>query len=282
MGKVGVSYESNAVVTGAGGGIGRAFAFEIHQRGGRVVCADIDADKAEETAATINARGGRAQSVQCDVACYDDMQRLAETSKAWFGEPVSLLVNNAGVGVGGQSLEDISLEDWHWIMGINLWGVIHGCRLFVPDMKCQGRGGVINVASAASFGSAPMMGAYNTTKAAVVALSETLHSETAGTGVHVSVLCPTFVKTDVIKNARMAAATQGSAMSLMARDRAQSLMDRFGHSPESVVKKSLNGLDADRVHVMPQIDARIAWFLKRVSPGNFVRFNGFMKRQLPL
>ncbi|MDX1693769.1 MAG: SDR family NAD(P)-dependent oxidoreductase [Ketobacteraceae bacterium] len=275
-----ISSDASAVVTGAGSGIGRAFALELHRRGGRVVCSDINIGTAEETACMINDEGGSATAVACDVASLEQVQKLAEAARDWFGGAATLLVNNAGVGVGGQNLEEISMEDWHWIMGINLWGVIHGCHVFVPEMKARGVGGVINVASAASFGAAPRMGAYNATKSAVVALSETLHAEVSGTGIHVTALCPTLVKTDVIKNSRLLNGNGQSKASLMAKDRAQALMDRFGHSPESVAKKTLKGLDQNQMYVLPQLDARVAWLLKRLTPGNFVRFNGLMKHQL--
>lgn len=277
MSRTRISHYSRSVVTGAGGGIGRAFALELHERGGGVVCSDINLARAEETARMIRKKGGKALAVPCDVAELQQVQSLAQTAKDFFGEAPNLLINNAGVGAGGQCIEDISMEDWQWIMGINLWGVIHGCNVFLPDIKKQVHGGIINVASAASFGASPMMGAYNTTKSAVVALSETLRAEAAGTGTHVSVLCPTLVKTDVIRNARMKAAKAGS---IMERNKAQSLMDKLGHTPESVVVKSLDGLDKNRMHVLPQMDARVAWFLKRLSPGNFVRFSGFMASQM--
>lgn len=270
-----ISQQSRAVVTGAGGGIGRAFALELHRRGGRVVCADINLAAARETAKLIADDAGQALAVSCDVARLEDVEALAKEARDWFGEPANLLVNNAGVGVGGKEVEDISMETWQWIMGINLWGVIHGCNVFLPGIKEQAFGGIINVASAASFGAAPRMGAYNTTKAAVLGLTETLHAENAGTGIHVTTLCPTLVKTDIIKNSRMNA----EPGSIMDREKAQSLMDRFGHTPESVAKKTLDGLDRNRVHVMPQLDARIAWNFKRLSPENFIRFSGFMARR---
>lgn len=277
MSRTRISHQARAVVTGAGSGIGRAFAIELHRRGGRVVCSDINPGAAEATARAIHDDGGQALAVSCDVARLGDVQQLAEQARDWFGESANLLVNNAGVGTGGQPVEAISMDDWHWIMGINLWGVIHGCHVFVPEMKQHRFGGVINVSSAASFGAAPDMGAYNTTKAGVLALSETLHAENAGSGVHVSVLCPTFVKTDVIRNARVHEAAAGS---IMERDKAQQLMDRFGHSPASVVKKSLDGLDRNRVHVLPQMDARAARAVKRISPEAFVRLTGLIARKL--
>ncbi|MFN3714309.1 MAG: SDR family NAD(P)-dependent oxidoreductase [Alcanivoracaceae bacterium] len=272
-----LSHNARGVVTGAGGGIGRAFAMELHRRGGRVVCSDINLSAAQETAAMINGAGGQALALKCDVTSLQEVEALASQASAWFGEPANLLVNNAGVGIGGHSMEDISMEDWHWVMNINLWGVIHGCRVFLPAMKAGNQGGIINVASAASFGAAPMMAAYNTTKAAVVALTETLMAENTGTGIQVSALCPTLVKTDVIKNARM---NETTGHPVMNRDKAQQLMDRLGHSPESVVKKSLDGLDRDTIHVLPQVDARIASRLKRLSPGGFIRLSSFLSRRL--
>jgi NAD(P)-dependent dehydrogenase (short-subunit alcohol dehydrogenase family) len=272
-----ITENSRAVVTGAGSGIGRAFALELQQRGGRVVCADINLESAARTVQEIKQRGGEALAVSCDVADLSQMQGLAEQAHNWFGEAPNLLINNAGVGAGGQCIEDISMEDWQWIMGINLWGVIHGCHVFLPLIKNQPQGGIINVASAASFGSSPMMGAYNTTKSAVLALTETLHAENASTGINVSVVCPTFVKTDVIKNARMKNQKPGSVME---RTKAQAMMNKFGHSPESVVIKALNGLDKNRMYILPQMDARMTWFLKRLSPGNFVRLSGYMAGKL--
>ena len=277
MGQKPVSRQARAVVTGAGSGIGRAFALALHQRGGQVVCSDIDEDAAQHTAREITALGGRAIGIKCDVAALDEVESLAVRAREWFGDATSLLVNNAGVGIGGQNVEDISLEDWQWTMNINLWGVIYGCRTFLPDMKAQGHGGIINVASAASFGAAPMMGAYNTTKAAVVALTETLLAENADTGVRFSALCPTLVKTNVIRNARMKGAP---GLTVMQKDRAQELMDRLGHTPESVAAKSLDGLDRGDIHVMPQFDARVAWRLKRFSPGGFIRLSGYINRKL--
>lgn len=275
-----ISYGAKAIVTGAGSGIGRAFAIELHKRGGSVVCADINSSAAQSTAQAIAANGGNALPIACDVARLEDVENLAKNARHWLGSSPTVVINNAGVGVGGQCIEDISMDDWQWIMNINLWGVIHGCRVFVPELKAQRNGGIINVASAASFGAAPLMGAYNTTKAAVVALSETLHAEAADKGVHVSVLCPTFVKTDVIKNSRLHQSPSRNGGSFMGREKAQALMDKLGHSPESVVRKSLRGMDENKMHVLPQLDARITWFVKRMSPENFIRLNGLLKHQL--
>lgn len=264
---------ARAVVTGAGSGIGRAFALELAARGGRVVCADLDLSAAESTVAAIRRGGyGEGHAVRCDVSSLGEVEALASTSRAYFGEVPTLLVNNAGIGVGGQNLEDISMEDWRFIVGVNLFGVIHGCRTFVPLFREARRGAVINVASAASFGSAPQMGAYNVTKAGVVSLSETLHAELAGTGVRVAVLCPTFVKTNILRNARLPGAHEA---------RAQQLMDRQGTPPDVLVRGALDGLDRGEIHLLPQLDARISWWAKRFSPGTFTRGMGWVGKMLP-
>ncbi len=266
------SGQARAVVTGAGSGIGRAFALELAARGGRVVAADLNLAAAQATADLVNAAGGQALAVRCDVAKLADVEELSARAHDWFGGPPTLLVNNAGVGLGGRRLEDIRMEDWQWILGVNLWGVIHGCHVFVPQLRAAGHGAVLNVASAASFGAAPMMGAYNATKAAVLAMSETLHAELAGSGVHVSVLCPTFVKTDIIRNARLPG-EHGA--------KAQAMMDRQGMAPDVLVQRALDGLDDGRIHLLPQADARVSWLIKRMAPGLFTRGMGLANRYMP-
>jgi NAD(P)-dependent dehydrogenase (short-subunit alcohol dehydrogenase family) len=188
------SHGAQGVVTGAGSGIGQAFALELARRRSSVVCADLDADRAQRTAEAINLQGGHALAVQCDVAQEADVRALAQAAEIWLARPPSLVVNNAGVGIGGAPVGTTSLDDWRWAIGVNLWGPVNGCHVFAPALREAGYGGIINVASAASFAAAPNMAAYNVSKAAVLALSETLAAELSGTGVHVSVLCPTFVK----------------------------------------------------------------------------------------
>ena len=258
-----------AVVTGAGSGIGRAFAVELARRGGEVLCSDIDLESAQETADSIKAAGGRAWALQCDVSVRSDMEALAEQADALLSEPVNLVINNAGVGVGGKNIGDISLEDWEWTMGINLWGVIHGCHVFAPRLKELGRGGIINVASSASFAAAPLMGPYNVTKAGVLALSETLAAETAGTGVNVTVLCPTVVNTNIFTSGRI----HGGIPPVLNR-----LIELTGVSADGVAKTTLNSLDRGQLHVLPQFDARMIWRAKRFLPATYTRGAGLLSR----
>jgi NAD(P)-dependent dehydrogenase (short-subunit alcohol dehydrogenase family) len=265
------SRDAAAVITGAGSGIGAAFAFELARRGGRVVCSDIDENAARTTADAITADGGRATSLRCDVSRIEDVQSLATQAQAWFDGPPTVVINNAGVGAGGLPIGEASLEDWHWVLDINLWGPIHGCHVFAPILReaaCSGQlGGIINVASAAAFGAAPGMAAYNVSKAGALSLSETLAAELSGTGVNVTVLCPTFVKTNIVDSGRI------TAKSTQLADR---LMRWTGFSPERVARTCLDTLDRGGLYCMPQPDARIGWGIKRFTPTVYTRAVGLI------
>ncbi|PCM89964.1 SDR family NAD(P)-dependent oxidoreductase, partial [Acinetobacter baumannii] len=182
--------------------IGRSFAIELAKRGGSVVCADINLEAAEETVTLLEQQGAKAFAMHCDVGNPEHVTHLAETAEILLSHPVTLVINNAGVGLGGK-FDELSLEDWNWVMNINLWGVIHGCHAFVPKFKQLGYGAIINVASAASYTAAPEMSVYNVTKAGVLALSETLSAELRKFNIKVNVLCPTLVPTNIIKNGRI-------------------------------------------------------------------------------
>ncbi len=264
------SRDGNAVVTGAGSGIGAAFAMELARRGSRVVCSDIDAEAAESTAAAITAAGGTATAARCDVSLIGDVEALAELSESWFSGAPTMVINNAGVGAGGQHIGDIPLDDWRWTLGINLWGPIHGCHVFTPILREAGApAGIINVASAASFGAAPTMAAYNVGKAATLSLSETLAAELSGTPVHVTVLCPTFVKTNIVDGGRIT--TESGAL-------ADRLMRWTGISADRVARQCLDTCDRGGLYCMPQIEARIGWGVKRFAPQTFTRGIGLVSR----
>lgn len=269
MAKQTISTQASAVVTGAGSGIGRAFALELAARGGRVICADINLATAEETVALIVAKGGQAHALRCDVSQLADVEALAEQAEAWLQGPVNLVINNAGVGAGGQVIGDMPMADWQWALGINLWGVIHGCHVFSPRLRALGRGGIINVCSTASFAAAPRMAAYNVSKAAALALTETLSAEMAGTGIAVTALCPTFVKTNIARDGRI---SEGSSRL------AAKIMDLIGFAPERVVKATLDALDKDQLYVLPQFDARMIWRSKRLAPALYARGAGLINR----
>ena len=267
------SHAADAVITGAGSGIGAAFAVEVARRGGRVVCSDIDETAAQTTAEAIAAVGGEALPTRCDVADLDQVAQLATVSADWFGGPPTLVVNNAGIGAGGMSVGEAGIDDWNRVLGINLWGPIHGCHIFAPILRQAGYGGIINVASAAAFGAAPGMAAYNVSKAGVLSLSETLAAELSGTGVRVTVLCPTFVKTNII-----AAGVETGVIADKSTQLATRLMRWTGISAERVATTCLNTLDRGGLYCMPQPDARIGWGIKRFTPTVYTRAAGLSTR----
>ncbi|WP_048630164.1 SDR family NAD(P)-dependent oxidoreductase [Mycolicibacterium aurum] len=264
------SHGADAVITGAGSGIGAAFAAELSRRGGRVVCSDIDLASATATAETILANGGRALPLRCDVSDIDEVYRLADEAQSWLGGPPTLVVNNAGVGAGGAVIGESALADWKWVLDINLWGPIHGCHVFAPILREADRpAGIINVASAAAFGAAPGMAAYNVSKAGTLSLSETLAAELAGTGINVTVLCPTFVKTGIVGAGRI---------SDHSTQLADQLMRWIGFSPERVARTCLDTLDRGGLYCMPQPEARIGWGIKRFTPTVYTRAAGLATR----
>lgn len=271
-----ISHNALAVVTGAGSGIGAAFATELARRGGRVVCSDINEVAAAKTVSTITDRGGAAVAITCDVSRFDDVRELAAQSQSWLGAAPSLVINNAGVGSGGAPIGELSLEDWQWVLGINLWGPIHGCHVFAPILRSAEPSnrprGIINVASAAAFGAAPTMAAYNVSKAGALSLSETLAAELSGTAVKVTVLCPTFVKTNIVESGRMPERTTQFA------DR---IMRWTGLSAEKVARVCLDTHDRGELYCMPQLEAKIGWNIKRLAPGTYTRGMGLVSRVAP-
>lgn len=260
-----ISTNAAAIVTGAGSGIGRSFAVEIGRRGGSVICADIRKERADETARILLERGTHAVGYECDVGDAAQMAELSANAERLLGRPVTLVVNNAGIGIGGP-IGEVSLEDWQACLQVNLWGVIHGCHFFAPKLKALGYGGIINVASAAGFAAAPEMTTYNVSKAGVLSLSETLSAELAGTGVKVTVLCPTIVPTNIVRDGKLPASRRAfaeKAMTMLA------LTDS-----DTVARKTLDALDRGNLYMLPQIDGRIAWALKRMAPRLYTRSLG--------
>ncbi len=192
-----------AVVTGGADGIGRAIAEHAAQAGMRVVLADVDRARLAATVADLERTGAAVLACPTDVSRAGEVEALAEATYARFGA-CNLLVNNAGVALG-KPVWETTLADWEWVLGVNLFGVIHGVRAFVPRMLASGEPGhVVNTASIAGLISPPGLGPYNVSKHGVVTLSESLHGDLAARGapIGVSVLCPAWVRTRIAESER--------------------------------------------------------------------------------
>ena len=251
---------TRAVITGAASGLGRALSVEVAARGGRVLVADVDEAGGAETVRLVKDAGAQASFIRCDVRDPEQVAGLLGAADERMGG-VDLVANNAGVAVSGK-VGEIGLDDWRY-----------GCHTFIPRFVQQGRGYILNVASAAGLLSAPQMAPYNVTKAAVVALSETLHAELSGTGVKVSVLCPTFFRTNIMRDARGPAEHGGLANKLMERSRVQ--------APD-VAREALDAVAAGRLYVVPMADGRAMWRLKRALPEAFVRVVAWADKRRPV
>ncbi|HET7719180.1 MAG TPA: SDR family NAD(P)-dependent oxidoreductase [Acidimicrobiales bacterium] len=266
-----------AVVTGAASGIGFALAERFATDGARVVMADVEAPALEQAADTLRERGAQVHPVVTDVSDGDAVDALAAEAVDTFG-PVHLLCNNAGVGAGGLTWE-LTTQDWEWVLGVNLWGVIHGLRAFLPGMLSHGEPAhVVNTASLAGHVSAPFMAPYGASKFAVVAISEALFHELAMTGspVGVSVLCPGWVNTNIHSSERNrpggpAADAPAAAPAAMAADVLRQAL-ASGMAPAEVA-----GLVADAVRdgtfyvfthpdMMPSVQARADAILQGRNP----------------
>jgi NAD(P)-dependent dehydrogenase (short-subunit alcohol dehydrogenase family) len=187
-----------AVVTGAASGIGRAMAERFAAEGMGVVLADVERPVLERTTETLAAAGCDVLAVPTDVSVMSDVEALAATAFDHYGD-VHVVCNNAGVGSHGLPIADLPLEDFQWVLAVNLFGVIHGLRAFLPRLRANDEGHIVNTASVSGLVHLPRMGPYNASKAAVIALSETLRFELEAEGSHVgvSVLCPSWTRTNI-------------------------------------------------------------------------------------
>jgi NAD(P)-dependent dehydrogenase (short-subunit alcohol dehydrogenase family)/pimeloyl-ACP methyl ester carboxylesterase len=252
------------LVTGAGSGIGRATAFAFAEAGARVVAVDRDAEAASRTAERSRLAGAsEAWGETVDVSDEQAMEKLAAKVAAEYGV-VDVLVNNAGIGLSG-SFFDTTSEDWRKVLDVNLWGVIHGCRLFGRQMAERGQGGhIVNIASAAAYQPSRALPAYSTSKAAVLMLSECLRAELAGQGIGVSAICPGFVNTGITSTAHFAGVDADEEK--RRRKRAARLYRLRNYPPEKVADAILRAVARNEAVVPVTPEARGARLMSRIAP----------------
>jgi NAD(P)-dependent dehydrogenase (short-subunit alcohol dehydrogenase family) len=261
--------EKRVFITGAASGLGRAFAERFANDGWKVAIADINLERLAETKEILDKIGTTTLEIECDVTSHDALVQAAELiENSWGG--VDIVINNAGIaGVG--RIEDISLGDWKRLLDIDLWSVIYGCSVFIPMLKRQGKGHIVNTASAAGIGSAPEMANYNVAKAGVISLSETLKVELAGQHIGVTVIAPTVFKANLVD--QFDTDPKGMGKSLLQQ------MEKSKVSASEIVEKTIKAIEKDRLYVVPQIDAKIMWWIKRLSPEFFSRVMAFLYRK---
>ena len=281
-----------AVITGAGSGFGLEFARLGAREGMRLLLADVQQDALDLAVAEARARGAEAIGVRADVSKAEDVDRAAAEAKSAFGA-VHLLFNNAGVAGGGGYLWESSLKDWKWILGVNLMGVVHGIRSFVPLLlEHGGEGHVVNTASAAGLVSSPLMGAYNASKHAVVTLSETLHHELrlANARIGVSVLCPAYVPTGISSSERnrppeLVEDAPPTESQLAARRRSEKAVSSGKVSAADVARLTFDAIREDRFYVimhpklLPTVELRLRDVVEQRGPSDPYTYRPDLKQQ---
>jgi NAD(P)-dependent dehydrogenase (short-subunit alcohol dehydrogenase family) len=264
-----VEAQKRIFITGGASGLGRALAERYARAGWRVCIGDLDEAGAAETLAALGGPQAKlAHALVCDVTRESDLQAAATwLSQSWGG--VDVVVNNAGVAqVGG--IAETSLDDWKWIIDINLLGVVRGCKAFTPLFRAQGGGHFVNVASMAGLVHPPLGGAYNATKAAVVALSETLAFELHDDGIAVSVVCPAFFRTRLAEHARAA----DGASALMVRK----LVGKARHGADEIAALVERGITRRDFHILTHREVKVAWLMKRFLP--FSMYAASLRREM--
>ncbi|MBL8301024.1 MAG: SDR family oxidoreductase [Rhodanobacteraceae bacterium] len=250
------------LITGGGSGLGRAIALRYAAKGWQVLLADISLERAEAVAAEARERGAKADAFFVDVASDEAVLALRDAVVARCGG-VDHLYNNAGVASAGTLLQT-ALEDWRWMLDLNLMSVVRGCQAFVPGMIAQGGGHVVNTASFAGLAGAGGLSSYSVAKAGVVALSETLRAELAlsDSKVNVSVVCPSFFRTNLLENFRGPEKT---------RNMAARLMDRAAETADDIAAAVIEAVMAQRFMIIPTAQERTRWRLKRFLPEFYFR-----------
>ena len=253
--------EKRVLITGAGCGLGRALSLEFALRGWKIAVTDIDKKRIKDTAALVREAGGNPLEIHLDVTKPNDFVKALKTVREKWGG-VDVFINNAGVAAAG-FMEKIPLDKWDWIIDINQKSVIHGCRAVIPLFKEQGHGHIVNVASNAGIASLSEMSSYNVTKAAVISLSETLKMELHKHGIGVSVICPTFFKTNLMD--------QFNSPDERQKLLAEKMFENALTTSDRIAKLIMKSIEKNRFYVVTPIDGKAVWFFKRHFPERYIK-----------
>jgi NAD(P)-dependent dehydrogenase (short-subunit alcohol dehydrogenase family) len=248
---------ATAFVTGGGSGIGRGIARRLAARGVRVGVCDIRAAAAEATASMVRAAGGTALAVETDVSDFASVERAADRVEAELG-PVSIVCNNAGVAMHGVPVHEVTLEDWQFVVAVNVFGVIHGVKVFVPRLLARGRPAhIVNTASIGGFQVNPtfLTGPYSMTKYAVVALTEALQNELVGKNIGLSILAPAAVATDLGASARNRPARFGGAYE-RGQNHFIAELTREGATGEEIGEAVAQAIEAEAFYIFTHPETR--------------------------
>lgn len=251
-----------AVVTGAASGIGRATALRLAGRGCELALADVDRIGLDETAALVAGRGAKVSTTVVDVASAPEMEAFAHHVETNHGG-AQILVNNAGVVIAG-AFADQRLTDLAWLVGVNYWGVVHGCHFFIPLLRREDEGHIVNLSSMFGFLGLPGQSGYCATKAAVRALSESLYAELRGERIGVTTVHPGCIDTSIVRSGRM----DDEAM----RRDVQALFDRRGAPPDSVACAIVRAIEKNRLFARVRPESWATDVLKRLFPTAIHRF----------
>ena len=249
-----------AFITGAGSGLGLAVSNALARDGWSLGLFDRNLERLTAVEGELSSAGVRVLAYPGDVTHADELTVAVNTFAATCNG-LDIMINNAGVAVSGNVM-DITLDDWRWIVDINLMGVVHGCRAAIPHLQRNNSGLMINIASAAAFASAPQMATYNATKAAVVSLSETLVNELRSSRTQVSVAMPSFFRSNLLESLRGDPATRASA---------ERFMNASGYGAEEAAHDILKMAGAGKLYIVVPASARALWRLKRWMPGLFLK-----------
>jgi short-subunit dehydrogenase len=256
-------------ITGAGSGLGRALSIEFAKKGWNIVVSDINIERIKETIKLVTEAGGKGYELKCDVTKSVELEKAAKFVEEKFNG-IDILINNAGVSAGGY-FEKIPLDKWEWILNLNLKSIINGCRSFIPIMEQQNYSHIVNIASSAGIASLPEMSSYNVTKAGAISLSETLRVELTPKNIGVSVVCPTFFKSNLMDE----------FISTDERQKiiAEKFFEKSKISSGKIARDTIKAIEKNKLYVISQLDGKFVWWAKRHAPELYFKIMGYFYKK---